>query len=267
MSPLPIYLFLVTLFPLLAASQPYELEWRREAGIGGAGLLLLAADLGLSSALSPLDEPAISALKTEEVWGPDRISTRHFSLAADTRSHIALAGGLVVAGASGWLALGKKPVPGEGTVLGLIWMETNLLATGGTLAIKDAIRRVRPFVHNPEAPFHLKLEKDARRSFFSGHTSLVAANSFFAAKVFSDYFPESRWKPFVWGLAAALPAWTGVERVLAGKHFPSDVLAGYGFGALCGWLVPHLHKKEEVRLQVQPFSGNESAGLRLMLEL
>ncbi|MEM9023429.1 MAG: phosphatase PAP2 family protein, partial [Bacteroidota bacterium] len=40
-----------------------------------------------------------------------------------------------------------------------------------------------------------------------------------------------------------VPATTGLMRVLAGKHFPTDVITGYAVGGAIGFLVPHLHRK------------------------
>ena len=39
-----------------------------------------------------------------------------------------------------------------------------------------------------------------------------------------------------------LPAVTGYLRFKAGKHFPTDIIVGYGVGATIGYLVPELHK-------------------------
>ncbi|MBK6619975.1 MAG: phosphatase PAP2 family protein [Saprospirales bacterium] len=243
--------FALICFFLLSAcalqAQPYSLEPRREAWIGAAGFALLAADLGLSSALAPLDEQAIAKLDPGAIWSVDRPAVKRFSTSADLRSDFTLAGAGLLAGLSGFLALEQKPFRNEGLVLGAIWLETNILTLGGTLFLKDAFHRTRPFVYNPDLALGPKLKKNARRSFISGHTSLSAANSFFAARVFCDYFPQSRWKPLVIGLAAALPVWTGLERYLAGQHFPSDALAGYGLGALCGWLTPRLHLLKKTR--------------------
>ena len=85
------------------------------------------------------------------------------------------------------------------------------------------------------------MDYDARKSFFSGHTSMTAANSFYAAKVYADMYPDSKWKPWVWTAAALLPAVTAQQRMAAGKHFFTDVLVGYGVGALIGWGIPQLH--------------------------
>ena len=116
--------------------------------------------------------------------------------------------------------------------------------TGGITSItKAGFLRVRPYVYAPDWDPNQPLESGDRASFLSGHTSLSAAGSFFFARVFADYHPDSRLKPYVWGLAATIPAVTGYLRIRAARHFPSDVLAGYALGASIGYLVPTLHKK------------------------
>ena len=76
---------------------------------------------------------------------------------------------------------------------------------------------------------------------------MTAANTFFAAKVFSDYYPDSKWKPVVWTAAATIPAITGYLRVKGGRHFTTDVITGYAVGAAVGYLVPHFHKKKKAK--------------------
>jgi len=60
------------------------------------------------------------------------------------------------------------------------------------------------------------------------------------------FCPDSKWKPVVWGAAITIPAVMGYFRVAAGKHFPTDVMAGYLVGGAVGFLVPHLHRKKKV---------------------
>lgn len=60
------------------------------------------------------------------------------------------------------------------------------------------------------------------------------------AQLHSDYSGKSDWA--VWSLAAAIPAFTGIQRMRAGKHFLTDVLLGYIVGAGVGILVPSLYK-------------------------
>ena len=42
----------------------------------------------------------------------------------------------------------------------------------------------------------------------------------------------------LFGGAAAV----GTLRVAAGRHFPTDVLAGAALGSLIGWLIPTVHR-------------------------
>ncbi|MBK7406823.1 MAG: phosphatase PAP2 family protein [Saprospirales bacterium] len=258
-------------YTLALSGQPYTLDWKRESWIGGVGLTILAVDIGLHQSMQPLSVADIAQLDARDVFWPDRSAIDNNSAAANRRSNIAQWSSFVMAGmVSGGLVgqsyrqESKAAFFHEGFIVGVMLAETNLLALDGTYLMKGSVRRPRPYVYNAQVSIDRKTTTEARRSFFSGHTSLAAANTFFAASVFSGYFPESRWKPLVWGVAIALPAWTGVERVLAGKHFPTDVLAGYAFGAFTGWLVPRLHRQQG-NLDVRPFSGGESIGLEMSL--
>jgi membrane-associated phospholipid phosphatase len=57
-----------------------------------------------------------------------------------------------------------------------------------------------------------------------------------------------------WAFVAcgAVAAGVGVLRVVAGKHYPTDVLAGAAAGALIGWAVPALHRARRMHLSVGP---------------
>jgi membrane-associated phospholipid phosphatase len=127
--------------------------------------------------------------------------------------------------------------------VGLLYAEAMLLNVGITDIVKTVILRPRPYVLNPDLDPETVLIRNDRSSFFSGHTSVTATASFFCARVFADYYPDSRLKPFVWTAAALVPATTAYLRVRAGKHYPSDVLTGFLIGGAIGYLVPALHKK------------------------
>lgn len=129
----------------------------------------------------------------------------------------------------------------------VMYMETTLLTRGLTSMTKILRHRTRPFVYNENISIQEKTTIRARQSFFSGHTSKTAAMCFFTAKVFSDYHPESKWRPVVWTTAATIPALTGYFRVKAGQHFPTDVMAGYIVGGAIGYLVPHFHHVDRQR--------------------
>jgi len=48
-------------------------------------------------------------------------------------------------------------------------------------------------------------------------------------------------------VGTALTTFVSIERVRAGRHFPTDVIAGSIAGAGIGLVVPHLHRTEEIK--------------------
>jgi membrane-associated phospholipid phosphatase len=106
----------------------------------------------------------------------------------------------------------------------------------------------------------------AKNSFFAGHVALVGTSTFFIAKVYSDYHPDSKAKWAFYTGAALLTGATGYLRHIGGKHFPSDILLGTAVGTLSGILVPHFHKNKSLknnRLSIYPFAG-QSNGLAVV---
>ncbi len=125
--------------------------------------------------------------------------------------------------------------------LGYLYIET-LTATG--LVYSTAVNltnRFRPFTYYSDAPQNMALESNSKKSFFAGHVALVATSTFFMARVYANYYPESSLKWVFYGTAGALTATTAILRNFAGMHFLSDVLVGAGVGILSGLLVPHSH--------------------------
>jgi membrane-associated phospholipid phosphatase len=121
-------------------------------------------------------------------------------------------------------------------------------ATGLSLLSKEIFLRKRPFVYRADFVQDPSVNNtDLNVSFFSGHTATAAAVSFSVATIYHHYFPKSKWRYIVWSLAATLPAITGGLRVKSGKHFWTDVIAGYTLGAGIGVLVPVLHQKINLR--------------------
>ena len=125
--------------------------------------------------------------------------------------------------------------------LAVINGEVLVLDLGVTELFKETVRRKRPLLYNAAIPVDNKYVKDNFKSFFSGHTSTVAAMSFCFATMFAQYNPHSKAVPAVWALCAALPAATGVLRYAAGEHYWTDIITGYAVGALIGVGVPYLH--------------------------
>ncbi|MCW3075263.1 MAG: phosphatase family protein [Flaviaesturariibacter sp.] len=103
--------------------------------------------------------------------------------------------------------------------------------------------KIRPVAYYPEFPESLRRGGNQRNSFFSGHTAQSTAATFFFVKVYTDYHPEIGKKRFLYyGLASIPPLVQGYLRMRALAHFPSDILAGYAIGAVCGIAIPALHQ-------------------------
>lgn len=140
----------------------------------------------------------------------------------------------------------------QGPTIALMAIEAYFINDGLTNYVKISIQRTRPYVYNRELNPGESLSQSARYSFFSGHTSNTACFSFFTARIITDLHPDSKFKPVIWALAASIPAVTGYLRYKAGRHFPTDVIVGYLFGASIGFWVPELHKKDNIKLRLGP---------------
>tara|TARA_B100001245_G_C22810995_1_gene390550 strand:+ start:125 stop:487 length:363 start_codon:yes stop_codon:yes gene_type:complete len=105
-----------------------------------------------------------------------------------------------------------------------------------------------------------RLSANGQRSFFAGHVAASATGTFFAAKIYNDFHPDSPAVPWVWAGAATIPAAVAYLRIEAGQHFLTDVTVGYVIGAAVGILVPELHKKKNRKLDISPTSGINATG-------
>lgn len=109
--------------------------------------------------------------------------------------------------------------------------------------VKYAVRRPRPYVYDPGQPPEARNTTDAQLSFYSGHT----ATTFAAAVGFSEVFRRRHdgiAVPIYYAGSVALASLTGFLRILAGKHFLTDVLAGAIVGTSLGILIPALHVRD-----------------------
>jgi membrane-associated phospholipid phosphatase len=136
------------------------------------------------------------------------------------------------------------------------------MATTGALYTLTAglVDKSRPYVYDENESLRRRLNASGQRSFFSGHTSVTATATFFVAKVYQDFNPNSPGIPYIWAGAIALPAAVGALRIEAGQHFLTDVMLGYAIGASIGYFVPELHKKKNKSLSLTPVNGFDYFG-------
>ncbi len=241
----------------LSAQTPYELNWKKELAFSGLGLGTFGLGVYQRSQTPLYTINGLELLKPSSINGFDKNAIKNYSLSAHHASDYFWYGSF---SAPLWFLAGKETRKDIGTIAAL-WGETVAINSGLTLLTKYTVRRTRPYAYNSNAPMEKKLTPNAKGSFFSGHTSMTAANTFFAAKVFSDYYPDSKWKPVVWIAATTIPAITGYLRVRGGRHFTTDVIVGYLAGASVGYFVPQLHKRKKVK-GLSFYGGMNGARLR-----
>jgi membrane-associated phospholipid phosphatase len=139
-----------------------------------------------------------------------------------------------------------------GLVDAIMYSETVALTLALTNVVKMAVRRPRPLAYvaaeeNKNDPDYSNTSTDSSLSFFSGHASMTGAIGATATYLAFARSPGT-WRPWVTlTLATTLSTLVSVYRVRAGKHFPTDVLAGTFAGAGIGVVVPHLHRTEDVQ--------------------
>jgi len=225
----------------LQAQKTYTLHWKTDLIASGLGLTTGTIGWTLGKKVKPLQAANLALLNRNDIFPIDRKATYWQSSKANRASDVFFYSATLVP----ILLLADPKIRKEGGVITVLYVETLSLAGGLTLMTKNLAKRPRPYNYNPDFPLALKLRSDARKSFFSGHTSSTAASCFFAAKVWSDSNPGNKWKPAVWTAAATIPALTGYFRMRAGRHFFTDVTVGYVVGAAAGFLIPYLHQRSK----------------------
>jgi membrane-associated phospholipid phosphatase len=137
-------------------------------------------------------------------------------------------------------------------------VEAVLVAGALVTASKYAIQRPIPLVVSGKEP-GLIPRPDGYRSFFSGHTVVTVAALSAWAETWTLRHGRAAWP---WLLTGAVSLSVMTERILAGHHYPSDVLVGAAVGLVVGTAVPALHlRKHRLALAVGPERGG--AGLML----
>lgn len=224
------------------ASSPYTTRFAVEAPITAGLLGLSATGLLLVQHKRTTTDADLAALDPADIPRIDRFSAGHFSPRAQLVSDGFCYGTLALVPA---LLAFQPNVHGRyGQVAGLYFETMSSTAAIFTLTV-GTVYRYRPYLYGLEGG-ELRHGPVATNSFFGGHTAHTATATFFAAQVFHDFNPGSKAEPYVWGVAAAVPAVVAYFRVRAGKHFLTDNLVGYAVGATVGVVVPRLHRNNAV---------------------
>lgn len=239
----PVWLIFLLLQIQICSAQtteyPYNISFKKELTIGGIGGAGFITSKFLQNNKKLLTVDVIQTLKRNDIWPIDRPATYNWSPRAANLSDVFLYSSVLLP------ALHLIPTSSRNDItrIAVLQADVLLLTSGLTYLTKEIVQRRRPYNYNPDAPMRLKLETDATASFFSGHTSVTSAMCFFYAQTFAHYNQNSPLKPLVFVLATLYPAITGYLRWQAGKHFFTDIVAGYIVGAAIGIAIPQLSKK------------------------
>ncbi|NWG27579.1 MAG: phosphatase PAP2 family protein [Ignavibacteriaceae bacterium] len=218
--------------------KPFNLNFNREAVIFGSGSIATVTAFVLLENIKPFTPEEISLLDPGVVNSFDRKTIGPYK--EDYLGDALLYTSYLIP--VSFVAYGRTRA--DILDLALIYGEVLLLQSSINGIIKGAVQRTRPFVYDDESPIDKKTTTDARISFFSGHTSMTTAISFFTAKVFSEYIEDDKVKILIWSGAVILPSVVSISRVETNWHFPTDVITGYIVGALIGYFIPELHKSK-----------------------
>jgi len=207
---------------------PYRVGWADAASVTAAATIAL---LGAHTTPPPA---TCAPCDRSELPGIDRWTVGLRSGPARTASDVALvgvAGGALLAAVSG-----VEPTRARGDVVVL----ANAVAwtSAATEWLKVGFHRARPALYRDGAA-QAAAEATNRRSFPSGHTSIA-----FATAVAYTTLSQRQQLPHATRNSLLLlggATGVGALRVLGGKHFPTDVLAGAALGSAIGWIVARLH--------------------------
>ncbi len=210
--------------------QQLQLSAKRELAIGGSLIMISGASYYLSN---HYQNPG----HTWEIAGIDQWHKSTYNKQIAHISDATFLGTLAVSAFTG-LALPKNQQFSYGVIMAQnIWLTANVVQL-----TKVIVGRNRPYMNGsgqiPEAT------ADNRYSFFSGHAAL---SSSLATTALLATYKNYQGSTFTWGKAtavtgAALALTTGILRISAGKHYPSDVIVGIIVGSSISLINTLLHE-------------------------
>jgi membrane-associated phospholipid phosphatase len=226
----------------------YRLDARVDGTILAVSALTIVTPALLASRLiherCPCDPDAVNGL--------DRRAIGNHDDTMDVTSSVTVGLAIALPPALDWALLGRGDAL---TSDALVFAEVLLVNGALTQMVKYSVQRPLPRTYAGDP----RLLHDPRgyRSFYSGHTSTAVAALTAAAFTARQRYGEHVWP---WLVDAAVGSSVALERVAAGRHFPTDVIAGAAAGAAVGLAVPWLHRRSPALLLVPSPGGIGLAG-------
>jgi membrane-associated phospholipid phosphatase len=243
-----------------AAQSPFRLEKTRDVVLLSSGLAAGVGSLLLLDTVDPLTTEQIADLDPDDVNDFDRDSIGPYRKvhAGDALAYLSYALPFSI--------FLRDDSRRDWQVIAVMWTEATMLNLGINGVVKSTVLRTRPYAYDPETSMERKTEESARLSFYSGHTASAACNSFFTARVLSEYVTGSTAKRIMWAGAAVYPALTGFLRVDSAHHFRTDIIFGYVIGGAIGYFIPQLHATGDERVSVNAvvIDGDPGVGVSVV---
>ncbi|MFC1568837.1 phosphatase PAP2 family protein [bacterium] len=230
-------MLVLIIIPISAFSQSgsYQYKKKMDPVLISSGTGLMLTSLYLRSQTQPLDPSNLdkSGLLGVDRWvcGPEQPVFSHMS-------DITLISSVLLPYFAAYQQKEKWP---ERRIKLLITFEAQLLTLSICTMIKEWVRRPRPYVYHTPGELIPKLSSEASRSFFSGHSSIAFCSAIAAGQMIKQSQNNAQ-QQTIWCVGLSLATCTSIFRILARKHFPTDVLAGILFGSLVGYTLPEIHQ-------------------------
>ncbi|HPY97232.1 MAG TPA: phosphatase PAP2 family protein [Candidatus Cloacimonadota bacterium] len=127
----------------------------------------------------------------------------------------------------------------------LLYLQSFAVTNFVSSLTKSITKRKRPYVYNTNLSDEQRTNREATNSFVSGHAANAFMASAFMMKIMYDDKVYRNYQLVIFPVFALGAGATSMLRYSAGKHFPSDIIAGAIVGAACGYIIPELHKKKQ----------------------
>lgn len=243
-------------------TSPYKTSFKKDFPVIVAGVGLTYWGNTIIKNKNPLTLSELATKTRDKVPFFDRGNAGNYSENLNKASYIPMLGSFPLPLI---MMLANKNERRNASQILVMYLEAEAITGALYTMVNGTTNRPRPLVYGTKAPTDERLSKNNQRSFYAGHTASSATATFFAAKVFSDLNPGSKAKPYVWAVAAIIPAVVGYMRYQAGFHFLSDNILGYGIGAATGILIPQWHKtKASKNISMLPFVSKDYKGFSLV---
>lgn len=238
----------------------FELNTKKEIIISGISAISIytAYTLDKVSKIQTINE--IKSLNKNSIPKFDQCATQYYSESLSTISDLFLITSLITPLSLFLINDSKKDI----SDISVLYLETILLNYGINSFTKSLTKRFRPYVYNEDVKLEKKLTLDARKSFFSGHSSTAFASAVFFSRVVSELNINPSTKSLVWVSSLSIATTIAILRVISGYHYPSDVIIGALVGSGIGFLITELHKKNKSNLL---FTNSSNFSINFSLSL